>query len=326
MEMEIKKVTRKLYSINYDNILLEDRAEFIASNRGIDEFAKYLRFDNRDNNSITTFSGYRKGLFYFSDNGGEIVAVSKFEPDIISFKMNIYGTIKNRFYRLIVKARDTDGMNIVTHDRTLVVTDDSDQVVIQTDLKGSYTHKNTTGYFRATGADVNLFFTLGKIAIKDIIVEEVVLAEEEKIQEITDSEADETLSNNKISLAAYGVFNLKPTKSQSFGGRYIQLEELTGKGLVLTLDSKEKHYILERSNVNEVLPDSFTGIEYLVDFNTNKIVSAGKFDKFEIIKITSDISPTTFKQGYIVFAFIKDGKKIQYDEDYRIYISINKIY
>lgn len=323
--IKVKKVIRNIYNIDYSKILLKCDNEFIVQANGISEFTKYLEKIDLDNGIIVTPLNYRYGLFYSTDNGGEIYASNIQVPDITTFSLKLIGLKKKYFYRITIIARDTGSNSYITDDRTITISDDTQQQVLAADLKGYTENQSCTGFFRSNSNEINLFFTLGKIVIKDIIIDEVLLEEEDNLN-IDESEADVELPEGKEILAGYGTFDLAIESPKEYTGKYIQLVRSFGKGIILSYDSVDQEYVLERDNSELVIVDSFTNSNYIVDFNFSKVPNAGIYDHYEITDVNTDISPTSLKQGYICFALLdKSGKRVSYHGNGRLTILIKKI-
>ena len=47
------------------------------------------------------------------------------------------------------------------------------------------------------------------------------------------------------------------------------------KGISLFFDTLTSQYIVERDNSNDTIGEPFTNINYLIDFNFNKVVNKG---------------------------------------------------
>jgi hypothetical protein len=324
--IKIKKILRQIYKIDYSKIQLKSDDEFILKTNGVSEFSQYLKKIDMDQGVIVDPTGYRNGIFFSTENDGELYASCKLLPELVSFGFNIIGVKKGFFYRITVIARDAGTNTLITNDRSLVIADDLQQIVMSADLRGYDKNQEITGFFRANSNDVNLFFTLGKIVIKDIIIDEVVLDEEEKLSSTEQESVDEAVPEGKIAIAAYGVFDLRPMMPDSFNGRYIQLVRITGQGISLTYDKLDKIYLLERDNTSNVIPESFVGSAYIVDINLDKLPNAGIFIRKDIIEVSPGISPTMLKQGYIKFALVdKKEERIPYSGDGRAVITVRKI-
>lgn len=324
--IQIKKILRKIYNIDYSKILLRNDDEFIMQANGVSEFTQMLRKMDTDNGIIVTPSQYRSGLFYTLDNDGELYASSKLLPDIVTFSLNLFGLKKGYFYRITILARDTDANTIITADRKITIIDDSRQIILESDLKGYDKNQECIGYFRALSNEANLNFSIGKVVIKDIIIDEVVLAEEKAFNQDDEEEITEEKTNKTLELTMYGIYGLVCSIPAGYKGKYINLTRYSGRGLELYYNQIDKTYTLERSNVENLCNDPFTNLNYIVNFNIDKLQNNNIFDNYRILKVSTDISPNTLKQGYIEFAFIKDGKNVEYNNNLgRLYITINKI-
>ena len=322
--VKLKKIIRKIYNLNYDNVTLRDNDEFIVHTNGVSEFNSFFKKFDLKEGIIVSPVNYKKGLFFSIANKGEIYSSSRCSPEITKFAFDIAGLKKDYFYRITVLARDTDNYNVVTSDRTLTVSDNTNTLIIEKDLKGFDTNQICVGFVRPTSSEISLFFSIGKIIIKDIIIEEVLLEEEENLTSSED--LTEIVPENKEKLVGYAVFDLKPIVSSSYTGRFKPLHKLYGKGLSLVFDTTTNTYILERSNLDNVLEESFTNIPYKIEFNFNKVPNDGIFTSYNIIKYSNDISPTMLKQGYLEFALLNGKEKISYNgENSRFYVNIYKI-
>lgn len=321
-DIKVKKILRKIYNIDYSKILLRDDDEFILQDNGVSEFTQMLKKTDMDNGVIVTPSGYRSGLFYSVNNDGELYSSSKLLPDIVNFSFNIFGLKRNHFYRITIIARDTDANTIITNDRTITVLDDVRQVVIQSNLKGYDSNQEITGYFRSFSNEVNLHFALGKVIIKDINIDEVILAEEDNFVE-NGQELTEEITDGKETLCMYGIYNLTPVIPEGFKGRHILLSRYSGRGMDIYYDQIDKVYLLEKSNIENIVDEPITNLAYKIDLNIYKLPNNDIFDNFKIIETSTDISPNTLKQGYIKFVFIKNGENVEYSNDNgRLYVSV----
>lgn len=319
--IKIKKLLRKIYNINYNKITLRDDDEFILQSNGVSEFTQMLKKVDLDDGIIVTPTNYKTGLFYSIENDGELYSSSKLLPDIVTFRLNLFGLKKNYFYRVTVLGRDTDNNTYITDNRSITIVDDTRQVIISENLKGFDKNQEITGYFRALGNEVNLTFTLGKIIIKDIIIDEVVLSEEENVDTSEEELTEEVPNQEKLCL--YGIFDVSPDIPVDFKGKYVNLTRVSGKGLELFYNQYSHTYTLEKSNTENIINDAFTNLKYKIDLNINKIPNPELFDNFRIVSVNTDISPNTLKQGYVEFGFVKNNEYIPYSNDNgRLYASI----
>lgn len=309
-DIDIKKVVKRIYNFDFSKCELEDGNEIISTNKG-NEFVNTFIKRDLDNGILVTPSGYTKGLVYKSTNDGEIYNNPRWTPDIITFAFNIFGLKRGAFYRISVIGRNVHEYNRIidiTDDRTLEVSDDDQQLLINEDLNAVFENKTFSGVFRATSNEANLFFRIGKIYISDIIIDEIELMSE------TEEQEESTLvsfEEGKSTICAYGIFNTIPALDKpDYKGKYIEMTKLAGKGINLYYDKVSKEYILERDNVEDTLNAPLTNIEFIVDFNFNKVVSFGHFSDYRITEISPEISPNTLKQGYIKFVFVDKNENI----------------
>ena len=102
----------------------------------------------------------------------------------------------------------------------------------------------------------------------------------------------------------------------------------SGKGINLYFDSNHDQYIIERDNVEDVLGEPFTNVNYLIDFNFNKVPNKGLFTQYNIIDVNTSPSPNTLRQGYLVFEFAdQDDNPVVYtNKDGRMVILIYKLF
>lgn len=323
--MNIKKVIKRIYEFDFSNCEIRDGSEIMATSR-VNEFLNTFKYRNIDEGIIVTPSGYIRGFIFKTTNGGEIYNNPTWEPDIITFAYNIYGLKKGAFYKITVKGRNAREYNKlfdITDDRTLEISNDDSDIIINHDFSEDLSNTEITSVFRASSTELNLFFRVGKIYLNDIIIDEVELLTEEKEDEIILTQNDE-ITENSISLVSYAIFDPKVNATAL---RYSECQKLTGKGINLYFDTKDKKYILERDNVNDIIGNPFTNINYIIDINTTKLVQKNIFDKFMIANISNDISPNTLKQGYLEFQLLDEkGNSIDYSADNgRIAIIIKSI-
>jgi len=323
--LSIKKVLRRIYEFNFAKCEVQNRNEFYVSN-GVSEFVTTFKKQDIDTGVIVTPSGYQIGLFYSVANGGEIYSSPKYNPDVVSFSFNIYGLKKGKYYRITIPAHSAGSLQMVTKDRNLVVTTDTQDLLINEDLTDVNEYKDYYGLFRAESEEINLFFTIGKIYINNIIIDEIELFEEEQTEdeeELPDTQFDK----GKIQLKAYGVFGLKAQFNKLFNGRFVGTTKYTGSGINLYYDRVNDYYLIERDNVNDVLGESFTSANYIVEINLNKTVNKDLFNTYRICMVNAEPSPNTLRQGCISFDFVDyTGNKVKVsDSESRISILIYKI-
>lgn len=324
MEFNVKKVLRRIYQLDFSNCLVKNKEEFYTE-KGVSTFAATFKKTDFDNGIVVTPNGYKNGLFYSVENGGEIYSPTKFTPDLVTFSLNIYGLKKGAYYKITIPSRSAGTLNIITDNRKINITTDAEDLVMDADLTGINESIEQYGIFRASSNEINLFFTLGKVIISNIIIDEVELASDTEKEELQDNSV---IEDGKYQLAAYGVFNVKPSIPENFNGKYIALSRYTGRGINLYYNKSTYEFILERDNANDILNESFNLLNYTVEINTTKVINNKKFIYCDISSIEMEPSPNTLKQGYIKFAFVtKDGNNLNaLNLEGRISIIINKIY
>lgn len=325
----IKRVIRQIYQFNLTNCMLNSGEEMVTTAYG-NEFTNTFKMRDLDNGIIITPSNYSQGLVYKSTNGGEFYNPTGWAPDLVQFSYNFFGLKKGAFYRVSVIGRNVSPFNRITDitdDRSLEVTDDQQDLIVTADLTENLDNATFTGVFRATSNEANLHFRIGKIYINNIILEEVEIATEESAEEEVIQNV--TLENGSFEVAAYCVFSFVPTIADptKYNGKYLELNRITGKGLNLYYNKIEKTFLIERDNIEDTLGEAFTLVHYTIDINTNKMVSKNVFERYQIVKISPDVSPNTLKQGYIEFEFIKDNKPVEIKGNLdRIAIIVNRYY
>jgi hypothetical protein len=324
LDNKIKKIVDRLYEFDFEKSELIDGNEIIATDT-VSEFVMAFRKRDLEKGIIITPSGYTKGLVFKSSNGGEFYNHPNWIPDIVNFSLNIFGLKKNSFYKLTVIARDTGISTTITGDRSLFVSNDEKEVLLNENVKGEQVNKEYHALFRASSNENNLFFKIGKIFINNIIIEEVELLVEETplVNENVGS-----LSEGKLKLAAFGVFSTEKHVGSDYKGRYILMTRYTGKGINLYYDTVDSRYIIERDNAEDIIGENFVGVEYILDINMNKVINKDKFSTYVISEVSSDISPNTLRQGYIAFELVdKNYNKVDYNStDGKITIIVNKLY
>lgn len=317
---EIKKVLQRIYNFDLKNCVLTDGEEMIPTEHG-NEFVNTFIKRDLDRGVIVTPGGYTRGLVYKSSNDGEFYNNPDWLPETESFLFNIYGLKKGSFYRVTVVSRNTRKYNRlidVTENRKLEVLNESQELIINADVSDAMTNTNYEGIFRATSIEENIYFSIGKIYVNNIIIDEVEISKDslEEVEKKQDFEID----NGKSNIVAYGVFSPDLLNEN---GRYGELSRITGKGINLYFDKNENKYILERDNNEDTIGTSFTNANYVIDMNFNK---APYLRDYQITEVSPDVSPNTLKQGFLKFEILKDGKPIRYDRSSgRLIFIIRKI-
>lgn len=321
---KIKKINRTIYEFDFSKTELLDGVELVVQNN-VSEFVTNFKKRDLDQGIIVTPSGYTSGLVYKSSNNGEVYSNPNWIPDVINFAFNIYGLKKGGFYKLTVTARDTGHNVIITNDRTIKVTNEDKELLLDENLKGVEENTEYQTIFRSFDNETNLFFSIGKVVINNIKVEEIELfvGEENK-----GDHPDSTIQEGKLQLAAYGIFNTQSAITDDYKGRYVPMTRYTGTGINLYFDKNTNRYILERDNVEDTLGESFTNLNFIIDFNFNKVVNKDLFTDYNIVEVSTDLSPNTLQQGYLVFEFTDaDNNPVKYtNSDGRIAVLIRKLY
>lgn len=322
MEINIKKVLKTIYKFDFTKLppIISHGSEFFVSDNGISEFNQTFKKQDLDNGIVVTPSGYTKGLFYSSLNDGEIYSSVKYEPDVVYFSFNIFGLKHGAYYRVRIPARSAGSSELITDNRELLVLTEDQEVVIQEDLKDVYENTEYQGIFRSQSNEINLLFSIGKIYVSDIIIEEVEL-----LTENVSEEESETIDTGKLQLGAYGVFNMKTLFPEGFKGKYIQVTRLTGKGISLYYNRADNTYVLERDNSDDILQEPFTLLNYVVEINSEKIPGVNHM----LRAISAEPGPNTLKAGYLSFNFVNAaGETVDISklDGNRLYVFIKKLY
>ena len=306
---EVKKVLRRIYNFDLKTCTLTDGDEMIPTEHG-NEFVNTFIKRDLDNGIIVTPGGYTRGLVYKSTNDGEFYNNPDWLPETESFLFNIYGLKKGSFYRITIVSRNTRKYNRlidVTENRKLEVLNESQELIINADVSDAVSNKNYEGIFRATSIEENIYFSIGKIYISDIIIDEVEISKD-SLDDESETKQDFEIDNGKSNIVAYGVFSPDLLNET---GRYGELSRITGKGINLYFDKNDCKYILERDNTEDTIGSSFTNANYIIDINFNK---APYLNSYQITDVSPDVSPNTLKQGYLKFEILdKTGKSYKYD-------------
>lgn len=321
---DIKKVVRNIYKFDFSKTTLIDGNEIMATDYS-SEFVDNFRKRDLDNGIIVTPVGYRRGLVYKYTNGGEFYNNPEWDANLITFSLDIFGLKNKAFYRITVKGRNTHRYRVTdyTEDRSLIVSDSNQELLLKENLENTDNNTDFSAIFRATSNEINLYFTIGKIFVNDIIIDEIELMNDNT--EVEDIK-DDILAEGKLSIAAYGIYEPQPVinDTSSFKGRYLEMTKLAGKGLILFYDTKTSSFVLERDNANDILGASFTNINYIVDINTEKLCGcSGHYAK----DIDVDISPNTIKQGYINYIFLNSKNEAGSYKDFsgRLIVLVYKL-
>jgi len=289
------------------NCQLIDGDEMISTDHG-NEFVNTFRKVDMDKGIIVTPQGYNKGLVYKSTNDGEFFNNPEWMPELVRFSLNCFGLKKNAFYRITVKARNTRKYNSlldITDNRQLEVSNSAQELIINEDIQDASKNESFDGIFRATRNEENIFFSIGKIYINDIIIDEVEIAKDE--EEVKEAPATIEFDSGKSNIVAVGIFSSHMISTK---GRYYEAERITGKGISLYYDTNEKVYILERDNYEDSIGTAFTASNFIIDINMNK----APYAQYTITDVSVDVSPNTLKQGYLKFKITDTGPSGEKDK------------
>ena len=318
---DIKKVVQRIYEFDLKNCELEDGNEMIQTEHGNEFVNAFIRRDI-DRGIIVTPGNYSRGMVYKKSNDGEFYNNPDWLPEIERFSLNIYGLKKGAFYRVTVVSRNTRKFNRlldVTDNRKLEVLGETQELIINKDVSENMENTEFSGIFRATSIEENIYFSIGKIYISNIIIDEVELLSD--IEESDEKQQDFEIDSGKSNIVGYGVFSPALLNET---GRYGELSRITGKGVNLYYDKNTKSYIIERDNAEDTIGTSFTAANYIVDLNFNK---APYVRGYQIVDVSADASPNTLKQGFIKFEILdKNNNPEQYTKNSgRIAIIVRKI-
>lgn len=298
---EIKKVIQNVYKFDLSNCPLISGDEMMVTDSGNEFVNTFVRRDF-DKGIIITPSGYTRGLIYKSIDGGMFYSPASWMPDIITFNFNLYGLKKNAFYRLTVRAKNMsvyNNLSDTTNDRSLQVTNDAQELLINENLSEVMTYTNYVSIFRAASVEENLAFRIGKIGINDIIIDEVEVLGDTIDENLVEQAIE--FDTGKSNIVGYGVFSSETVNEAT--GRYIEISRVTGKGVNLYFDKTKNEYILERDNYEDTIGSSFTNANFIVDFSFTKAPYAA----YTITEVSNEISPNTLRQGYIRFTISEKG-------------------
>ena len=323
---EIKRIIQRVYDFDYSKCEVGDGDEFIATDRGNEFVNTFIRRD-LDKGVIVTPCEYLKGLVYREAEGGYIYNPADWIPDIVFFGFNIYGLKKNSYYRITVKGKNTKKYNNlmdITDDRGIeIINDATQELLLKVDLSDQMTFNDYSTIFKASSVEENIRFKIGKVAIKDIIIDEVELMLDENPDEF-DTEKDDTFEfdSGKSNIVAFGVYSCDCIESSQ--NKYTEMPRTTGKGINLYFDKTTTEYILERDNYEDTIQSAFTNANYVVDFCFTK----APYANYVITGVSNDVSPNTLKQGYIKFKIIdaETNKPVKYDRpNARLSFIVHKI-
>lgn len=299
----IKGVVRKIYSINYDNINLENNTELIIS-KNTNDFHQLLFMNDEVTNTylIPYFENENKsaqtGLFY-KDNSFYNHPV--YGEKLISFRLSLSGIKNNSSYRIRFVVSPIEYL-VDAPSKLYTVLNGKDVMYNQ-----NISSDNTTIDYIFTSEEsiMNIAVTIGKIYIKDIIIEEIEL----KAQPL--KEIEKVVIPNLMNLKAYAVF--KPTMLKNVDKDITKFPILRGIGLNILFDRTKDLLLIERNKENDVINNNIAIAKYLTDIKT--------FNGGEVsdININNEISKLSNTRGYISF------KLDDFTEDTIIYVLIYEL-
>jgi len=283
----IKSVIRKLYSIDYNNLKLEDNVEMIISKK-TNDFHQLLYMNNEitnvqmipqfesDNVSTQTGLFYKKDLFYNHPKLG---------APLISFRLMLIGTKLNSFYRIRFIVRGIEVYDDTVSKKVYVVLNGKD-IIYNKELP---TGKDTVieYIYLSEGSVINLAFTIGKVAIKDIIIEEIEVQEDVKINERVVEIPD------LVNLKAYSVF--KPSMLTNRDKILTKFPLLRGIGLNVIYNREDDIIIVERNKENDIVQESIGLYKYFIDV---RVFNGGEIRD---LKVSDSPSPFSGYNGYASF-------------------------
>lgn len=318
----IKSVIEKLYCFDFTKTNLLDGYEVIS-----DEFVDNFACRDVDRGFSCVPFGYTKGFFYKAEERA-IYNSPKYLPDLITFGVHISGLKKGHFYRISVTAKNVRKYSMfsddVTEDRTLTIKNAFREVLISKDFSDDLDYTTVTNIFRAESIEDKLSVTVGKIFLRDVVIEEIEVAADDVEEEVI-SDCTDVYEAGKKQMVSYGIFamGLQPNATS----RRQELHRVSGKGLLLFFDSVENAYYLERDNENDIIDDNLASSNIIININTNKMVNNGTFTHYDIVNVSTEISPNTLKSGYLVFKLLNGQNPVKYDDSTaRIYIDVEKLY
>jgi hypothetical protein len=300
----IKSIIRKIYSIDYSNIKLENNTELIISKK-MNDFHQLLYMQNELANTylIPYFDDENKsvqtGLFYKDKS---IYNHPIHGNPLISFKLSLTGIKKNTFYRMRFLCETLDTKAEITSSKLYIVLNGKD-IIYNKELCGN--ESNIEHIFLSEGSVLNVAVTIGKIKIKDIIFEEVDVAEAAIIKENTIEIPD------LINLKAYAVF--KPSMLVPGDKVISKFPLLRGIGLNVMYDREKDIILIERNKENDVIQENIGLCKYLIDV---KCINAGVISEHFV---GEGASPFSGYDGYSTFK-LRDNKN-----DTKIYILVYEL-
>jgi hypothetical protein len=192
----VKNVIQELYSFDFSKTSLLDKYEIIS-----DEFTNNFSLRDIDRGYSVVPFGYVKGLFYKASEGA-IFNSPRYQPEVVSFGVAINGLKKGHFYRITVVAKNTRKYSMfsddVTDDRTLIIKNAYKEILINKDFSDDLEYVEVSSIFKAESVEDRLAVSIGKISLKNVIIEEIeIVTEEAAPVEVDEEPADVVYTSGK---------------------------------------------------------------------------------------------------------------------------------
>jgi hypothetical protein len=182
-------------------------------------------------------------------------------------------------------------------------------------------YATVSSIFKAEAVEDKFSVQVGKIYLRNIVIEEIEMVENAPEEEET---PDNSYEPGKEQLVGYGIFSMGIPDGVN---RRREVKKLSGKGIVLYYDSIENVYTLERDNDNDTINENLANGNIIVDININKMNSENMFTHYNVLEVSSDISPATLKGGYLRLRFMNhDAQAVVNDPNSKLLIRISKLY
>lgn len=283
----IKSLIKKIYNIDYDNIKLENNTELIISRNTNDVHQLLYKRDDISNiHMIPSFETENKntqtGLFY-KDN--QIYNHPIYGNPMTSIRFSLTGIKKGSYYRIRIIARGINTVKDLDSNKIYFVLNGTD-IIYNSEIP---TDKETVidEVILSEATILNMSLSIGKVAIKDLIIEEV---------EISTNETKKTVAievPNLANLKAYAVLRPKDLPNKSL--RITKYPLLRGMGLNVYHNREGDYVLVEPNKNNDVINDNIGNPSYMV---TTQIYNGGKTLDHTI---SSEASPFSGHLGYYTF-------------------------
>lgn len=324
--MDIKKIKKKVYGFSLTDDIVKDGYEIFGKNPATDrnEMADLLKHTSLEDNIVVYVSDYGGGLYFHKDDDGmfSIVSDPSNMPSIVSFTLHFNGLKRGAWYKLSVVGRNTNNVNLYTDNRNVTVTNELREMILNAELSKAKTNTTYTEVFNAHDVETELRFKIGKVFIRDIILEEIEV--EEPAAQDSDDIVDTEVSDGKITTVAYGVFMPFTDTDRKDFTRYSRILRYSGCGIVLYKDHDTGEYILEKDNRDESFTENLNASNIIIDINTNKCDNGVTAS---CITCSPEPSPNTRHSGYLRF-LLKETTDVVSKESAKaskLFISVQKI-